>query len=285
MNPIEILQHYSWLDNAIVSLFLIVATLILRQALVHWVRHLSIQSADLRRRWIVQIRNVCFLLILMGLIVTWASELRTVAFSLLAFVVALVLATKELILCLSGSFLKVSSGAFAIGDRIEIATTRGDVINQTLLATTIMEVGPGPYGHMYTGKTIVLPNSLFLTTPTINHSLTPRFILHTLTIPLKIDEDWYQAEADLLAAAEAVCEPFIEEARKHISIFIAREGLELNTIDPRITISAPEPGRINLNLRVALPGDQVSHSEQEITRNFLTRRAERISPLPEQADD
>ena len=275
MNPFEFLQHYNWLDNAVASLLLAVAVLVLRQILVHWIRRSSIQSADLRRRWIVQIRNACFLLVLMGLVVIWAAELRTAAFSLLAFVVALVLATKELILCLLGSFFKVSSGAFTIGDRIEIGTSRGDVIDQTLLATRIMEVGPGLHSHMYTGKIIVLPNSIFLTTPIVNHSITPQHILHTFTLPLKEEENWQQAEEDLLAVANEVCQPFIEAARTDISRFISREGLEISTVDPRVTVSVPESGRINLNLRVPLPGDQTGRSEQEITRRFLGRRADR----------
>lgn len=273
MNLIELLKSYSWLGNVIASLLLIIGVLILRQFLVHWIRRSSIQSADLRRRWIVQVRNGCFLLALLCLVFIWASELRTVAFSLLAFVVALVLATKELILCLSGSFLKVSSGAFTIGDRIEINEIRGDVIDQTLLTTRIMEVGPGSQSHMYTGKTIVLPNSVFLTAPIINYSLTPQFVLHTFSIALKADEDWQQAEADLLSIANEVCQPFIEEARNNISRYVSREGLEINTLDPRVTVSIPEPGRIDLNIRVPLPGNQIGRSEQEIVRVYLAGRS------------
>ncbi|MFT5090924.1 MAG: small-conductance mechanosensitive channel [Candidatus Latescibacterota bacterium] len=275
---IELLQRHPWLYNAIASLLLVFIVLVLRQILVHWIRRSSIQSMDLRRRWIVQTRNVCFLLVLIGLVIIWASELHTVALSLAAFMVAFVLATKELILCLSGSFLKVSSGSFSIGDRIEVNTLRGDVIDQTLLATRIMEVGPGPHSHMYTGKTIVVPNSIFLTDPVINYSITPKFVLHMFLLPLKAEENWQQAEEDLLAAANEVCQGFIEEARLTISRMISREGLEISTIDPRITISIPEPELINLNIRVPLPGDQVGRNEQEIIRRFLARRIERTPP-------
>lgn len=33
MNPLELLHRYSWLDNAVASLFLLVGILVLRQAL------------------------------------------------------------------------------------------------------------------------------------------------------------------------------------------------------------------------------------------------------------
>jgi small-conductance mechanosensitive channel len=131
--------HYPEMGNALASLLLLIAVVGLRQLLVQWVRRSAIQSADLRRRWIVQIRNGCFLLVLMGLVFIWVTELLAIAFSIAAFIVALVLATKELILCLTGSFLKVSSRAFSVGDRIEVGTFRGDVIDQTLLVTDVTQ--------------------------------------------------------------------------------------------------------------------------------------------------
>ena len=271
---LEFIKTHYWLFNALASLTWIICVLILRQFLVQRLRHSGIQSADLRRQWIVQIRNGCFLLVLLGLVVIWATEIRTIALSLLAILVALVLATKELILCLTGSFFKASSGGFAIGDRIEVNNIRGDVIDQTLLSTKIMEIGPGQQVHLYTGRSIVLPNSLFLTAPVINESLIPRYVLHSFTIPLKAEDDWQQAERDLLVAANEICAPHIDDARKHISKFIANEGLDISSVDLRITLSIPEPGRLNLIVRVPVPVDHIGRINQEILRRYLTIRAE-----------
>jgi hypothetical protein len=274
--------HHQELGNALASFLLLIAVVGLRQLLVQWVRRSAIQSADLRRRWIVQIRNGCFLLVLMGLVFIWVTELLAIAFSIAAFIVALVLATKELILCLTGSFLKVSSRAFSVGDRIEVGTFRGDVIDQTLLVTRIMEVGPAPFSHLYTGKIIGLPNSLFLNTPIINYSLTANYALHTFSVPVKSEDDWRQAEADLLVSAQETCAPFIELARKELTHHVNLEELGVSTVEPRVTLALPEPGRINLTIRVPLPGDQIGRCEQEIIHRFLERRAERTATRGEQ---
>ena len=69
---------------------------------------------------------------------------------------AIVLATKEIIMCLSGAIYRASSGTFKVGDRVEIGAFRGDVIDQTLLATTILEIGPGQAIHQHSGRTVTL---------------------------------------------------------------------------------------------------------------------------------
>ncbi len=275
---LQAIPHHQGLGNALASVLLFIGVILLRQLLVQWVRSSAIQSADFRRRWIVQIRNGCFLLVMMGLVFIWVTELLAIAFSIAAFIVALVLATKELILCLTGSFLKVSSRAFSVGDRIEVGTFRGDVIDQTLLVTRIMEVGPAPFSHLYTGKIIGLPNSLFLNTPITNYSLTAAYVLHTFSIPIKAEEDWRRGEADLLAATKETCAPFIDAAREELAHHVSLEALGVSTVEPRVTISLPEPGRINLTVRAPLPSDQVGRCEQEIIHRFLERRAEGDRP-------
>jgi hypothetical protein len=67
------------------------------------------------------VRNLSIAIVLFGLLSIWAEELRTLAVSLIAFAVAAVIATKELILCASGPLVRAAGDADGIGDRIEIA--------------------------------------------------------------------------------------------------------------------------------------------------------------------
>ena len=116
-----------------------------------------------------------------------------------------------------------------------------------------------------------MPNSLFLTYPVINESFTDDYVLHTFTVPVKAEDNWQPAEKALLTAAQATCEPFLEEARRHITRIASREGLDLSTVDPRITLSLPEPGRVNLALRIPVPEGEKGKVEQEILRRYLDR--------------
>ncbi|MDP2285435.1 MAG: hypothetical protein Q8L06_14955, partial [Pseudohongiella sp.] len=101
-------QIQTWLTNFVLSdsmislitssVILIVTVLALRALLGRFIRR-SVASTELRRKWMVQSRNGLLLLLMLGLVLIWGEELRTLALSIVAIAVAFVVATKELILC------------------------------------------------------------------------------------------------------------------------------------------------------------------------------------------
>jgi hypothetical protein len=215
------------------------------------------------------IRNVIAAIFVIGLAFIWAHELSTFAVSLVAIAVALVLATKELILCFSGTVLRAGANAYALGDRIEIGGTRGNVIDHNLLATTVLEIGPGHSSSQYTGRAVVFPNSLLLSHPVINETYMKEYVVQVLTIPLTMEDDWQAAEKLLLEIAMRECGPFMEEARVHMKQLEGKAWLDAPSVEPRVSLHLPEPGRIHLLLRIPSPAHRTSRLEQAILRLFL----------------
>jgi len=146
INPAELAASETLLKLLISTALLITVVVVVRALSARYIRR-NVASMELRRRWLVHSRNGLLLFMLLGLIIIWGEELRTLALSVVAIAVAFVVATKELILCVTGSILKAGAGSFNIGDRIQVKDFRGDVIDQSLLATTILEVGPGKLTH------------------------------------------------------------------------------------------------------------------------------------------
>ncbi|HEX9742077.1 MAG TPA: mechanosensitive ion channel family protein [Nitrospiraceae bacterium] len=245
---------------AVVSLrFILLRTVVERE---------SVPMED-RRRLAVQIRNVLGFVFVLGLFFILANELRAFAVSLVAIAVAVVLATKELILCLSGTALRIGANAYTIGDRIEINGVRGNVIDQTFLATTILEIGPGHVTSQYSGRAIVFPNSLLLAHPLINETFMKEYIVHVMTFPLAVTDDWQRAERLLLEIADEECRPFLEKAARHMKKLEGKNWMDVPSVKPRVSIQIPEPGRINLLLRIPTPAHRTSRLEQVILRRFL----------------
>ncbi|WP_343346737.1 mechanosensitive ion channel domain-containing protein [Sphingomicrobium sp. XHP0239] len=117
------------------------------------------------RRWSANVRNFLFLVAVVGLMMIWAPQLRTFALSLTAVVVAIVIATKEIILCLSGSALRTFTRAYSVGDVVEIGQSKGEVIDINLLATRLREFEQADGSILATGRTIILPHSLLFASP------------------------------------------------------------------------------------------------------------------------
>src|SRR5690606_28432861 len=232
----------------------------------------NVQAPDLRRRWLVRSRNGLVLLLLLGLVMVWGEELRTIALSIVAIAVAFVVATKELILCITGTILKAVTRPFNIGDRIQIKELRGDVIDQNLLATTILEVGPGKITHQRTGRMVVIPNSLFLSEPVINESYTHDYILHVFTIPFKRDDDWRGAREALLESARRHCAPYIDDVRTYMEQLSRQRGLDIPAVEPRVTVQIPTASEVHLVVRIPAKSGQRSYIEQSIIADVLGAR-------------
>merc|ERR1711879_753716 len=132
-----------------------------------------------------------------------------------------------------------------------------------------MEVGPGPGLHQYTGRTITVPNSMFLTQPVTNHNITRDYAIVTFTVPVKLEDDYQQAERWLLEATNEICEPFLEDARKHW----AREQenlVDLPSVDPRVSIAMTNPDQVNLIVRMPVPTHQRGGNSQQVLRKYLS---------------
>lgn len=257
------------IGRLVATLVLVVAVWLLRVYVVRRLREAEGLDADDRRRWMVNARNVALLLTLLGIVVVWAQQIQTLAASVVLIAAAIVIATKELILCLSGSVIRATSHSFDIGDRIEIAGLRGDVIDRTALTTRILEIGPGQTSHQHTGRAITLPNSLFVSAPLINETFTEDYVLYPFSVPISEDQDWKRAEAVLLRVATEECAPFIDKARAHMKAMLDHHGLEMPNVEPRISIQVPEAGKIVLLARIPAPARRKGRMEQSIIRRFL----------------
>jgi hypothetical protein len=260
------LQH-PWMIDLIRSLVLLLLLLLVRYSAGLWLARKLHMSVEERRRWLVTIRNALLVVFMGGLLVIWAHELRTFAVSVVAFAAALVLATKELILCFSGGVLRASNGIFDVGDRVEIGTVRGEVIDIRMLGITLREVGKGM--QLQTGRTVSLPNSLLLTTPVINESFAEQYMVHMLTVTLAPTDDWQRAEAILLEAAHTECAAFADAASQWLQLQESRLSVDAPSVAPRVWYQIPKPDTLQLSLRFAVPTAHKGRIEQAILRHFL----------------
>lgn len=290
---------YEWLDSLPTSVvisdsvirlllstaILMVVTLVLRALVSRLIRQ-KVNSLELRRKWLINSRNGFLLLMLLGLVMIWGEELRTLALSIVAIAVAFVVATKELILCVIGSIIKTGSRSFNIGDRIQVRDFRGDVIDQSLLTTTILEVGPGKHVHQRSGRVVVIPNALFVSEPVINESFTHEYDFHVFTVPFKRRDDWRAAQAAFLESANRHCEPYLEAVRQYMTRIGRNRGLETPSVNPRVTLQTPVSDEIHLVIRLPTKAGQRGYMEQTILtevfadNDFLAAQPEAAADAP-----
>jgi small-conductance mechanosensitive channel len=255
--------------DSIASLLIVIVVLALRSAGLQALRRSKLEIDD-QLRWRVQIRNATVAVVLLSVTVVWAQELRAVAISVAAIAAALVIATKEFIMCLMGSMLRASGSSFRVGDRIEVAGVRGDVLDIGPLTTAVLEVGPGQSIHQRTGRKITLPNSVFLTQAVTNETMSDDYVLHVLRVPLAVDADWPAARDKLAAIANERCAQYVDETRNALArVSPAGPRSHLISTEPAVYLELPDPGRVELLLRFPTPATLRGRIAQQILRRFL----------------
>lgn len=82
-------QYGGTLNQLIASAVLITAILLFQLGTNQWINKRKFRSMTYRRRWTVGLRNLRLILIAVGLILIWATELRTAALSAVAILAAI----------------------------------------------------------------------------------------------------------------------------------------------------------------------------------------------------
>lgn len=249
------------------SLILLISIALIRLLAINAVRT-SKARAEGKRKWVVQIKNFSMVILILGLIVIWASELRNFAISLVAIAAAIAISTKEIILCFMGGMYKASVRAFEIGDRIQVGEFRGDVLDHDLLSTRLFEIGPGADMHQFTGKVITIPNALFLSNSILNESKAP-FDLHTFKVPIPPGPHWKDMEKQLYEACYRECSPYLAEAKRYMTRVQEKEGIDVPDLDPRISLHPVDVKEWHLVVRIPVRGLRKARSEQAILRDFF----------------
>lgn len=257
------------LREIIVSLVL-VALLVLIQTLVFLNIRKQEQFISInKRRLLSSVKNGVLLFIIIGLVLIWAPTLRTFVFSLAAFTVAIVIATKELILCLSGGVLRILSGPFRVGNWININGIHGQVLEQNFLTTKVQEVHSNDRSYEFTGRTITIPNSLFLAHPVKNENFFNQFVYHSFSITMETDCDYHAIEEIILKTLNEHMEDYKERAQRYNKVIEDKAGLDMQDIEPQVVLETTAEARIRMNVTAFMPTNQAMQIEQATIRAAL----------------
>jgi small-conductance mechanosensitive channel len=265
------LHDRALLWNVFNTAMLVVTVLVGRWLTLRTMRRRVSASPGLLLRVRIVLRNASALIIVIGATTIWANELRTLAISLVAVAAAIVIATKELILCMSGALYRGSNDLFEVGDRVEIAGFRGDVIDLGLFSTTIMEVAGLGGAQTLTGRAVEIPNAVFLSAPIVNETFVGGYIVHTFDVPNPRGASVDDSERTLLAAAQQHTTAHVDGARAQFKRVALQFGVDIPTLEAHVARRLVGPDEIRFAVRVVVPVRQRAQVEESIARALEPR--------------
>ncbi len=266
------------LEKVIVSVLLVVLALLASHL---WARYLARgeMSAEKRRLHLVWARNLIWFVVLLVIVSVWASTIAGFALSLAAVAGALLIVSKELVMCVHGYLYVTVVQPYKVGDAIEIGPLRGRVIDIDMFATTLTELDAS---GQQTGKVAEFPNGLLLTTPLKNTSPTGAYLLHHIRMPLPLPEsqagDLDRIEAAALAAADRAIAPWRDDAIAHFRKVSDEHFIAFPSGRTKVSWDFSDPEHLVLVVRVACPSLERHAVEQAVFRDTW-RALARGAPL------
>ncbi|MBY5979578.1 mechanosensitive ion channel family protein [Ferrimonas balearica] len=256
-------------NKLLLSALLVFFILLIRRLVLSRIRGDAMFLSEDQRKWISLTKNGAFSILVLSIFLVWKSEISEFALSVTAIAVAVVVASKEIILCFTGSIQRASSRSFRIGDWIEVGKISGEVIEHNLMATVIQEIDLYHGQYHFTGKTITLPNSMFFTYPVKNLNFMKRYVYHSFSIIVPGFNNLYPLLPDLIQKIEHHCEEFIDVARRYNGVIEKHAGVDLPGPDPHIHINSGATGEQIVHVMLFCPTEQATHLEQHIRSDFM----------------
>lgn len=199
----------------------------------------------------------------------WLSEIQNLVFSLAAVLVALVIATKELIMCAAGALLRVGGGLFKVGDRVDVAGFCGEVIDHGILSTTLMELPHAADGPGGTGRRVTIPNSLLLAGPVRIAAQPRQFAPHRFTITLEHPVSPAFALSRLEAVASDALADDMDRATRFHRLSAAKVGVETAGPGSEVHLSTSDIGKMQLHVMLYCLSSEAAARQNLVTARFL----------------
>ena len=254
----------------IVTLLFFILLFFIRWLMIRTLQQINFKAQERKQKWLSVVRKTTLLLIIIMFFMMWGDELRTIAFSLAAVAVAFVVAFKEIIMCLIGGILKATTGMFELGDRITISGKRGEVLEHNFLNTTLLEIGPGDQSNQFTGKQIKVPNTHLVTESIFVLPKGDNYNLNIFVIPSALDENIFKKQKILLESANMVCNPYFKTAEENITYRSQKQGVKTPDLKPRVLYEIPDPKTVHYHIRMPMPFDQLTRTENKIKDIYLS---------------
>lgn len=270
--------------KVVITLLVTFFALASKYLLVKIVRKRARSKGKDKRDLVNNIKNFLNFILIVLLLSIWAGELQKFAFSIAAFAVAIVLATREFIQCVIGFFYLASSRPFRIGDWVQVGAVVGEVSETDWIKSTLLEVDIETYE--YTGKTLFIPNNAMITSTIKNLNFLKRYATHHFTITRDQSVNPYLFIDELMTNAQAYCADFYDVAVRYNQTIERRLDVKIAGPDPHISISTSEVGDSQVNIAIFCPTERAIEIEQKLFRDFMSlwfaakKRQQNLELLP-----
>jgi small-conductance mechanosensitive channel len=167
-----------------------------------------------------------------------------------------------------GANLVTALGILRIGDRVRIGDVVGDVMDISLLRTTVMEVGEWVKADQYTGRVVTVANRAVWVSPVYNFTQHWGYLWDEITLPITYESDWQRAAEIMLEQGQTYTKKLQADAEAKLSRMLDRFPLKETKVEPTLYLAMTD-NWIELTLRFVVDAQERRKVKGQLHRDLL----------------
>lgn len=203
----------------------------------------------------------------------WFASIESIATFLGLLSAGIAIALKDPVTDLAAFLFVIWRKPFDVGDRIELDTIKGDVIDIRPFKFTVLEIGNWVDADQSTGRVIHVPNHKVFTHQLANYTSDFEFIWNEIQVLVTFESDWKLAKDILSEVVLDVSKEFIEKAKAEIAKASKSYLIEFKYLTPIVYTDVKDSG-VNLTVRYLTNPRKRRGTTQKIWESILDRFAE-----------
>ncbi|HSR40812.1 MAG TPA: mechanosensitive ion channel domain-containing protein, partial [Longimicrobiales bacterium] len=210
------------------------------------------RSARARYNWAKASAYIAFVVGILVITQIWLSAILELGTFLGLASAGLAIALRDVVANLAGWGFILWRRPFELGDRIQIGSHAGDVVDLRLFQFTVLEIGNWVAADQSTGRVIHVPNARVLTEPLANCTLEFDYIWNELPVLVTFESDWERAKEILLEVVGEVAGEVVEEAQRAVKRASRKYLIHYRNLTPIVYTAVKESG-VLLTVRFLTP--------------------------------
>src|SRR5213083_1302610 len=225
-----------------------------------------------RYRWR---KGLTYVLVAAGVVIVgrmWFAGVQSLATFLGLLTAGLAIALKEPVSNLAGWAFIIWRGPFEVGDRIQIGSHAGDVIDLGLFQFTLNEIGAWVDADQSSGRIIHVPNGKVFSDPVANYNKGFRYIWNEVPVVVTFESDWKQAKQILGKIAVKHAEHLTAQAEQELLAASQQYLINYRKLTPIVYTNVVDYG-VQLTIRYLIEPRKRRGTEHAIWEDILTEFA------------
>lgn len=207
-----------------------------------------------------------------AIVLLWARTLQRTGTFLGLLGAGVAIALKEPLLSIAGRLAIFSGHMYNAGDRIEMQKMIGDVIDIGFFYTRMLEVGAWISGDQYSGRILLVPNSMIFGTPIINYTLHLAYIWDEVSLPITYESNMQAATQILLDIGREYSKQFLDNAQQQL------ERMQKDFLVPKLELEPAVYVKVTSNWLQLSMRYVVEPRQRRVASTFIYQRVfDRVS--------